>query len=59
MIAVQVNKYIKLPLNMTKRKLLINRNHIFMTTGLCVISAVVVRETLFEGKEDYCMIVCE
>jgi len=30
-----------------------------MTTGYCVISAVVVRETLSEGKADYCMIVCE
>jgi len=30
-----------------------------MTTGYCVISAAVVRETLSEGKADYCMIVCE
>ena len=32
---------------------------LFTTTGLCVISAVAARETLFEGKADYCMIVCE
>jgi hypothetical protein len=31
----------------------------FMTTGPCVISAGAARETLFEGKADYCMIVCE
>ena len=31
----------------------------FMTTGTCVISAGAARETLFEGKADYCMIVCE
>ena len=30
-----------------------------MTTDYCVISAVVLRETLYEGKVDYCMIVCE
>ena len=30
-----------------------------MTTGPCVISAGAARETLFEGKADYCMIVCE
>lgn len=32
---------------------------LFMTTGPCVISAGAARETLFEGKADYCMIVCE
>ena len=31
----------------------------FMTTGPCVISAVAARETLFEGKADYCILVCE
>ena len=31
----------------------------FMTTGPCVISAGAARETLSEGKADYCMIVCE
>ena len=31
----------------------------FMTTGPCVISAGAARETLYEGKADYCMIVCE
>ena len=30
-----------------------------MTTDYRVMSAVVVREPLSEGKEDYCMIVCE
>lgn len=32
---------------------------LFMTTGPCVINAVAARETLIEGKADYCMIVCE
>ena len=31
----------------------------FMTPGPGVISAGAARETLFEGKADYCMIVCE
>ena len=31
----------------------------FMTTSPCVISAGAARETLSEGKADYCMIVCE
>ena len=44
---------------MAKPQLLVDRNHIFMTTDLRVMSAGVVRETLSEGKEDYCMIVCE
>jgi len=30
-----------------------------MTTGYRVMSAVVVCETLSEGTEDYCMIVCD
>lgn len=59
MIAVQANKHLKLPLNMTEAELLVTYNHIFMTTYLCVMSAAVVRETLSEGKEDYCMIVCD
>jgi len=32
---------------------------LFMTTSPRVISAAAARETLFEGKADYCMIVCE
>jgi hypothetical protein len=32
---------------------------LFKTTSPCVISAGAARETLFEGKADYCMIVCE
>ena len=32
---------------------------LFKTTGPCVISAGAARETLYEGKADYCMIVCE
>ena len=32
---------------------------LFMTTGPCVISAGAACEALFEGKADYCMIVCE
>ena len=32
---------------------------LFMTTGPGVRSAGAARETLFEGKADYCMIVCE
>ena len=31
----------------------------FITTSPCAISAGAARETLFEGKADYCMIVCE
>jgi len=30
-----------------------------MTTGPSVLSAGAAREPLFEGKADYCMIVCE
>ena len=32
---------------------------LFMTTSPRVISAGAVIETLYEGKADYCMIVCE
>lgn len=32
---------------------------LFMTTSPCVISVGAARETLSEGKADYCMIVCE
>ena len=32
---------------------------LFMTTGPSVIGAGAARETLFEGKADYCMNVCE
>ena len=31
----------------------------FMTNRLCVLSAKAVCETLIEGTEDYCIIVCE
>ena len=31
----------------------------FMTNRLCVLSAKAVCETLSEGTEDYCIIVCE
>ena len=32
---------------------------LFMTTSPGVISAWAARETLYEGKADYCMIACE
>ena len=56
--AAKVNKDLKLSLVMvageTSYTIIL-----FMTTGPCVISAGAARETLFEGKADYCMIVCE
>ena len=56
--AAKVNKDVKLSLNMILGE--ISYTIIFfMTTGPCVISAGAARETLFEGKADYCMIVCE
>jgi hypothetical protein len=53
-----VNKNVKLLLNMTLDETLYTIIF-FMTTSPCVISAGAARETLFEGKADYCMIVCE
>jgi hypothetical protein len=53
-----VNKNVKLLLNMTLGEILYTIIF-FMTTSPCVISAGAARETLFEGKADYCMIVCE
>ena len=56
--AAKVNKDVKLSLNMILGE--ISYTIIFfMTTSPCVISAGAARETLFEGKADYCMIVCE
>ena len=58
MAAAKVNKDLKLSLNMILGE--ISYTIIFfMTTSPCVISAGAARETLFEGKADYCMIVCE
>jgi len=56
--AAKVNKNVKLLLNMTLDETLYTIIF-FMTTSPCVISAGAARETLFEGKADYCMIVCE
>ena len=58
MIPAEVNKDVKLQSGMvpgeTSYSIII-----FMTTSPCVISVGAARETLFEGKADYCMIVCE
>jgi len=56
--AVKVNKDIKLSSVMVTGETLYTIIF-FMTTGPCVISAGAACETLFEGKADYCMIVCE
>jgi hypothetical protein len=55
---MKVNKDIKLSLDMIigETSYLII---FFMTTSPCVISAGAARESLFEGKADYCMNVCE
>lgn len=53
-----MNKDLKLSLGMISGEILYPIIF-FMTTGPCVISAGAARETLFEGKADYCMIVCE
>jgi hypothetical protein len=53
-----VNKYVKLRLEiiklMTSYKVIF-----FMTNRLCVLSAKAVCESLSEGTEDYCIIVCD
>jgi hypothetical protein len=55
---MKVNKDLKLSLDMiideTPYPIIL-----FMTTSPCVISVGSARETLFEGKADYCMNVCE
>jgi len=56
--ATKVNKNLKLLPNMTISEILYTIIF-FMTTSPCVISAGAARETLFEGKADYCMIECE
>ena len=56
--AAKVNKDIKLSSVMVQGETLYSIIF-FMTTGPCVISAGAARETLFEGKADYCMIECE
>jgi hypothetical protein len=56
--AAKVNKDVKLSLYMVTGEILYTIIF-FMTTGPCVINAGAARETLFEGKADYCMIVCE
>ena len=56
--AAKVNKDVKPSLNMIPSEISYTIT-LFMTTSPCVISAGAARETLFEGKADYCMIVCE
>ena len=56
--AVKVNKDVKLSSVMVMSETSYTIIF-FMTTGSCVISAGAACETLFEGKADYCMIVCE
>jgi len=56
--AAKVNKDLKLSTNMAMGETSYTIIF-FMTTGPCVISAGAARETLYEGKADYCMIVCE
>ena len=53
-----MNTDIKLSLDMTEGEssFIIT---VFMITSPRVISAGAARETLYEGKADYCMIVCE
>ena len=53
-----MNTDIKLSLGMTEGEssFIIT---VFMITSPRVISAGAARETLYEGKADYCMIVCE
>ena len=53
-----MNKYLKPLSDMVLGETSYTIN-LFMTTSPRVISAVAARETLSEGKADYCMIVCE
>jgi hypothetical protein len=53
-----VNKDLKLSLNMVKSEISYTLP-VFITTSPHVISVGPARETLYEGKADYCMIVCE
>ena len=53
-----MNKDLKLSLVMVKSEISYTIP-LFMTTSPRVISAGAVIETLYEGKADYCMIVCE
>lgn len=54
----KVNKYLKLPSDVATSETSYTVI-LFMTTSPRVISAGAVIETLYEGKADYCMIVCE
>jgi hypothetical protein len=56
--AAKVNKDVKPSSSMVLREILYTMS-LFMTTSPCVTNAVAARETLFEGKADYCMVVCE
>ena len=56
--AAKVNKDLKLSLNMVKSEISYTLT-VFKTTSPHVISVGPARETLYEGKADYCMIVCE
>jgi len=53
-----VNTYLKLSLDMVPSEISYIIT-VFMTTSPRVISAGAARESLYEGKADYCMIVCE
>lgn len=58
MATAKVNTDIKLSLGMVKSEISYNLP-VFMTTSSHVLSVGTARETLYEGKADYCMIVCE
>ena len=55
---MQVNKDVKPALYMVLSEISYTIS-LFMTTSPCVISVGAARETLYEGKADYCMNVCE
>ena len=56
--AVKVNKDVKPSSGMVLSEISYTIK-LLLTAGSCVISAGAACETLFEGKADYCMIVCE
>ena len=56
--AVKVNKDVKPSSDMVLSEISYTIK-LLLTAGSCVISAGAACETLFEGKADYCMIVCE
>ena len=58
LMTAEVNKHLKLPSDVAPSETSCTIM-LFMTTSPRVISAGAVIETLYEGKADYCMIVCE